>query len=137
MSKVLNPLKFKLIVLWVRVFFSLFLLFFFLIFIIFFWIVSITYSLIIYLFWHFESFNIWIGLYWLTSYLTAPKPSSQKENKECVVTHTHTYILSIICRLWIFWFLSIVIAMDYSFECNLSLSYIYLLFNHIYFVLFQ
>ena len=48
-------------------------------------------------------------------------------------THTHTHILSIICRLWIFWFILIVIAMDYSFECNPSFSYISLLFSHLYF----
>ena len=53
-------------------------------------------------------------------------------------SHTHTqiyiyiyiYILSLIRRIWIFWFLSIVITMDYSFECNPSFSYISLLCSH-------
>ena len=115
----LDPLKFK-----IYCFMGLCTFFFFLYFSFeesyIFWIVSITYFLIIYLFCHFRSFNIWI----------------------CVVTHTHTHryiyiYIYIICKLWIFWFLSIVIVMDYSFEYNPSFSYISLLFSHIYFVMFQ
>ena len=50
-----------------------------------------------------------------------------------VLNMYNTYVLTV----WIFWFLSVVIAMDYSFECNLSFFYIFLLFSYIYFVLFQ
>ena len=96
----LDPLKFK-----IYCFMGLCTFFFFLYFSFeesyIFWIVSITYFLIIYLFCHFRSFNIWI----------------------CVVTHTHTHrYIYIICKFWIFWFLSIVIVMDYSFEYNPSFS---------------
>ena len=50
---------------------------------------------------------------------------------ECVCVCVCVY------RLWIFWFLSIVIVMDYSFQCNPSFSYICCIFSHTYFVLFQ
>ena len=39
-------------------------------------------------------------------------------------------------ELLFFWLLSIVIAIDYSFECNSSFSYISLLFGYIYIYIF-
>ena len=112
-----------------------------------FWIVSITYSLIIYILWHFGSFNIWICVNFCNIW-TCLADFNDYIMYYSFEDNQFFFYISLLCNnilfffqnfigsksyIWlfnIFWHFKSFKHLNYFFEGNTSFSYIYLLCSH-------